>query len=482
MKRPTRIARLQNSAKHALELRSSCEEKAKKAGRILESFRTLLSAPWQGSLWPPPPFLVPSVIEGLLSSNYAGITEVMPGEADHYCTVVARELASQSLAGLHIFTNDSDLLVLNTANDTRVVLLNSLTYNESDNLTADVFNPTAITKSLGLQDLLGVAYRMKHDSHMALDVAASLVLQGANQTSPGYEHFLAELDNTTVDVAFGINQQAYVGRMDPRLSELVCQTAAKDASEDPDDSPCMFLPFMIDDIHKASAWRCGSDLRKLAYTVLAHGGTFTAIDEFDRRGDRVVACRVDLYHDLLQALHSYRDWLSQQLSAVQSKDTQSPWRVIAAITLLCDLQAQDKPAPALADITTVVCTGKLSSWAQIHLTAQLNAVLYSFRMLKLALGFKLAGHDLAWPDRHVHGLSGLLTTLPPLSELFVTLSEQDCNAFTDLIQLHCDTDGETPRPRKRIRKTAQSLSDRQDDRHHANNEALANNPFAMLAE
>lgn len=416
---------------------------------------------------------MPSLIEGLLHSKYGTVTKVMPGEADHYCTVAAKELVNPDV---YIFTNDSDLLVLNTVNDTKIVMLSSVAYTEAG-LCADVYNPGAIVRSVGVEDMLKTAYKMKMDSQIPFDTAAARVTQDPHLYAPGYEAFLAELEGTTVSITFCADQQRCLEQMDPRLSELIHRLATNEPSLE----PSMFLPFIIDDIHKASAWKCGSSLRKLAYSVLAAGTSFSVINEFDRKGARMAASRIMLHDDMHQALRSCHTWLEQQVSLVRTKGIQSPWTAIGGITLLCDLQAQDKSAPSSADLSNVIHKRKLGSWVQIHLSAQLDAVMYSFRMLKLALEFVLAGphggnHYQAFAD-----LSQLLTNLPPILQLFDPLPEMYCELYQELIRTRCVTDDVVNRPHKRAKKTAVSRGPAQNGQHDAI-KALASNPFAMLAE
>lgn len=455
-----------------MALRFSYEEKARQTGRTLESHRALLSSPWQGALWPPAPFLVPSLIEGLLSSKYAKVTKVMPGEADHYCTVAARELTS---ADVYIFTNDSDLLVLNTMNDTRIVMLSSLAHIEGG-LCADVYNPTAIVRSVGLNDMLKVAYKMKMDPHLIFDTAAARVLQEGHLYAAGYKDFLAEIEGTAVSTTFCANQQECLDRMDPRLSELIHRLIA----QEPDAEPSMFLPFLVDDLHKGSAWKCGSSLRKLAYSVLS-GTAVKTINEFDRKGTRMADTKIALHTDVQQAVCSHQTWLEQQVLSVQTKGIKPLWRAVGGIMLLCDLQAQDKSAPSLADITSVIHKRKLCSWTQIHLSVQLEAVMYSFRMLKLALEFVLAGPNAKDDGQVLTKLSNLLVDLPSMLQLFDPLPEIYCDTYCELVRPQCHIDDTTPRPRKRAKKTSTGRESTKN-RHPDASKTLASNPFAMLAE
>ena len=117
----------------------------------------------------PPPFLVAAVIEALFaSSEYAGLTWVVDGEADAFCAAAAYEIASDDgYVSISIFTNDSDLLIWESGWQTRIVMIDEMTENEDESgmtLQALRFFPTLMAvrrnHSLRLPDLISPAFEM----------------------------------------------------------------------------------------------------------------------------------------------------------------------------------------------------------------------------------------------------------------------------------------------------------------------------------
>ncbi|KAI4146515.1 MAG: hypothetical protein L6R39_003434, partial [Caloplaca ligustica] len=112
---------------------------------------------------PAPPFLVPAVLDALARSNqYAAITTVVPGEADPYCALAARNLDAT------ILTSDSDLLVYDIGPKASVMFFNQISTSPGEAvldtvLQANVFVTAAIAKRLQLPNLHRLAYEIKAD-------------------------------------------------------------------------------------------------------------------------------------------------------------------------------------------------------------------------------------------------------------------------------------------------------------------------------
>ena len=77
-----------------------------------------------------PSFLVPSLLEGLRESRYAGVTEMVAGEAEAYCARYLR-MQMQTDRGI-ILSNDSDCLLYDIGDHGAVVFIYdiSFTYQE----------------------------------------------------------------------------------------------------------------------------------------------------------------------------------------------------------------------------------------------------------------------------------------------------------------------------------------------------------------
>lgn len=268
--------------------------------------------------------------------------------------------------------------------------------------------------------------------------------------------------------------------LDPRIAELVLQlqhskpcssgTDTEDwgpdneetnGDEDEEDNMHMFLPLLIEDTSRDSAWAYGSSIRRLAYTMLLHympilppystaekRQSSRRIKEYQRRGTRIVGLPIDLDLDfasnginsriaiLLHSIHSHemRSASAQSEPTTEIIPIASTSRFWKAYAL--DLASEQrllnaKPLPD-ADwvkgyLTPELLSYKPTSWDHVHNQATIEAVLYSLRMLKqiTSLVIRFASSNTGEDETEdgeelkvgVKELIDVLANLPPIDEL-----------------------------------------------------------------
>ena len=96
-------------------------------------------------------FLAPALQEALLDSPFSSKTKTVPGEADDWCALHAKENAKSI-----IFTSDTDLVLYDYSFDTLIVFLH-----DADVATGiKAYSPDEISKQLQLKSLVNFAYAL----------------------------------------------------------------------------------------------------------------------------------------------------------------------------------------------------------------------------------------------------------------------------------------------------------------------------------
>lgn len=202
--------------------------------------------------------------------------------------------------------------------------------------------------------------------------------------------------------------------LDPRLSEFVHQSTSTHLG--------MYLPLLLEDPTRFSAWKCGMRFRTIAYSIVRlnyHPGTGAAYEKTKRGGSNISNVDVPLLseaetRDSLRRLATDIDGWLHRLDLEYSPTF---WRIIAGAFLLEDLQSLYQQTPGCSVL------GKLlefstndDRWMYFHYLACMQAELYSLRMLQQVL--LLPPHLQDQPkgdmsvDQYVEDLIGRLVTLP----------------------------------------------------------------------
>lgn len=204
----------------------------------------------------------------------------------------------------------------------------------------------------------------------------------------------------------------------------------------------LFLPVLVEDPSRATAWKAGTIIREtaiyLAATMLC--GTAATVREHKRSGQRV---RGTECQELSQSLCRERlmGWTKQwanQLSDLRGFGSVLGWRIVALRHLLIDLAEEEKPLPTKQAAMLLLTSGEASTWDQVHLQAQYQAVFYSLRMLKQVLGFLVAfktsegqQHEQG-DDGAITGLLKVLGSLPQIAAFFEPEKPEDEEARREL--------------------------------------------------
>ncbi|MCJ1469540.1 hypothetical protein MMC07_008173 [Pseudocyphellaria aurata] len=375
---------------------------------------------------PPPAFLVPAVLDALRTSKYAPISSVVPGEADLFCARAALESRHT------IFTNDSDLLLYDLATSSEVAFFNRLELKSSHDtsrncslLYARLSQPAKIVSRLGLRGLRRLAFEIREDK--------SIKLRHAIECAKQSMAFLGSRSSSTRQNAFEKFEEEY----DIEVSD--------------------FEAFI-----RSSAWEVSRELRYFAYSCLGFKESerpLEQVSEYVRRGARIVRDDVSLLsrEEAIRYATAFTVKLEKFRSFLADFSKSSIWRPYALYEVFDWYVGSGKEPPSKHTLTTVFSgTNKDErlSWYEVHISAQLQAVLYSLRMLlqilrhlsfaiqqKIEISQKIHEEPLA--SRTVESLvlprepsnlpveflrlEHLLSTLPFLDELIPSRLELEAN-------------------------------------------------------
>ncbi|KAI5201813.1 hypothetical protein E4T39_04983 [Aureobasidium subglaciale] len=436
-KQNTRLSRLQSYANQLVTFRAlNKEDLPSRMDNAKSPKSDVLSAVVSSNrlkALPAPPFLVPAVIEMLFESRYSSLVSVIPGEADAYCAEAARQY------GGVIFTSDSDLLVHDLGESGKVILYRDLETihlpSRGKCLKTQEYHPAAIAKRFELPNLVKLAFFMSQDRHKSLTENVRLAAKDTPM-SAGFDEFAEEYGSLPKLSKLAMGESSNETRilkalaeLDPRISEIVHLVRIKESDEAPSDlhdsnNLDMYLPFIIDDPTRTSAWRSGVSLRTHAYSLLRLlNSSITQITEQERKGTRVAGTVVEIgsTSDHIKLLEDCLSSLKHDLDHYPSLGRAAKWRAVA-VKLVCQSNLDnDKPPPLSNDLNRLVTGSRegVLSWSFIHASGQMQASLYSLRMLyqiSIVVHGLLegTGHDALAP---LQKLITLLQDLPSLREL-----------------------------------------------------------------
>ncbi|KZM18285.1 hypothetical protein ST47_g10552 [Ascochyta rabiei] len=347
-------------------------------------------------------FLAPSLREALLGSPYASRTRIEPGEADDWCALHAKDY-DRSI----IFTSDTDLLLYSYPAETLIVF-----FQDADVTTGvKSYCPEQMRQKLRLDSLAQFAFAIiREPSHTSDDLlrdALSLDLK-----SDSYLEFSGRYaGRTTIPSHFSKDSglPLPLQNLDVRVSEFVHQ--ALDSSP----IPLVYLPLLVEDPNQSSAWSSGQDYRKLAYSLLVP--KTSVVHEYRRKAQGISVQEIPPHvvevsiSDMMAHISGVSNW-----AADKNVGPGLMWPLFALSIVLLD----SKTPPSVTVVLHILNGDFDNSWDFIHLTARLQAVLYSLRMLKQVLAVYLAIHGLnkLQIDKDVLELAKHTATLPSIADTF----------------------------------------------------------------
>ncbi len=367
---------------------------------VVEIFNSASRSPFPSKGLPPSTFLVPAVLDALSTSPYASVTSVVLGEADLFCARAVKE------HGGIILTSDSDLLLYDLGPLGAVVFLNQFklqgahgSSSECGTLKASLTRPSKIASRLGFDDLKYIAFVIAQDSCLswvearkrAEQLTRDITEGDALDQKPALEHFFNAYDTKFsnlefcqgADTTFATNglQESF---LDPRISEFISRCPF---------SASMYLPFLIDDPSRTSAWDVSRQLRFFTYSCLALGniGLPEIVFEHVRRGSRLVEDKADIlsHMETIAFAQNLVDKLGKFKDLLRDSSRQYLWRLYAIHGVYSWYLEKGKTPPSKETMATAfsgIATGQLS-WIEVHISAQIQAILYSLRMLNQALNY-----------------------------------------------------------------------------------------------
>lgn len=378
---------------------------------------------------PAAPFLVPVVLDALRNSCFSSVTTTVACEAEVAC-VNDREPKDM------ILTSDSDLLVLTPVG--RVMFFNDFSFGSlmtpNDTLEGVYYSRLDLASKLNCGNLLKMAFYMTRDPHLGIKECAKQASQlgfPSENVAHKYAQFKENYATAAQYSAFACVTevknpypalQESLERLDPRISEIVQQwLSGLDTTKFPiigstsdyissQQSRTMFLAFLIDDPTRASAWRASSEIRCMAYSILALYGPAWKMIEYDRRGERMVGVEISLIKQP-QSLVERCKMLLVDLSAIELHgDTglQDEYKLFLLTSVLKSAAASTTAMPDRESISHFLTSPSTSySWPHIHLSAQLEGCLYSYRVLQQMLSVYLCGDIPAHPEVDIQMLQDL---------------------------------------------------------------------------
>lgn len=411
-KRDTRLERLE---KHREELDNFTKMQPKKAatkeipmqpatGKAL--LQPLASSTTRNPKALEPPFMIACAIEHLRQSAYCSLIYLIPDEAEVGCVMYACQEPNVAM-----MSSDTDLVVFPDASIKRVtlVLLRTLEESELESgkalLMADCLRPAEISRRLKISSLHLLAYQR----HLDPGATSSIVIRAARTTSTSVSvgNFLAEYD-CIKEVEEALCAQHCSVHLDPRLSELRSQYRNSRHTIDILTPMNMYLPALFEDPALEAPWQYGTDLRQLAYSLLNFSVPSklrrARLLEYQRRGWRTGGRVVDLLSkkDLLTVFDEDTSLLPPVDVGESGTVTMKSWQKLA-------LQAVNKQRGE---------DGRYTFLPPIHLSACVQAVLYSLRLLKQVA--ELLSDTAPTSQLIPQDLLDKLATMPSLADLMDT--------------------------------------------------------------
>lgn len=385
---------------------------------------------------------MPAILEALLqSADFKDITQVVPGEADLYCANYVAE------HGGVVLTSDSDLLVHELGMDGAVSFLKDIrpAFNpdaSSGQLNSLIYEPKCIAERLDISSPHGIrslAFELLQDPHLTFPqlLKNAKACKSLLEQPEKFSQFLAEYDQLLPNMPHASDKEVQVCSqlriLDPRISELVLYfvafTSTKASASLSNDIrsqyPHVFLPFLHDCPVRTSAWESSSALRQIAYGLLnltvSRDRKDLSVFEHRKQTDKSNGreqqlpdqlCIPEECTNLIGQLSTLRVrfpefpkellWIAMALhqNAEYSKDHNKSPTVILFMQQFQELGRSNSPGSF--------------KWEAVHFFAELQASLYSFRILKQILSFVLA-HNSSFPEP-LGQLHAELKSLPDLTQ------------------------------------------------------------------
>ncbi|KAF1829042.1 hypothetical protein BDW02DRAFT_592894 [Decorospora gaudefroyi] len=350
-------------------------------------------------------FLAPALQEALQASPFASRTRIVPGEADDWCALHAKDNA-QSI----IFTSDTDLILYDYRPETLIVFLNDADVTAGIN----AYSPDHIRKKLQLKSLVPFAYVLRSGPQ---DTASDLAhnARGVNLDSAEFVDFSRRYIAKIVAPAYISHMSdslLSLPKLDVRVSEFVQQ--ALEGSE----RPLVYMPLLVEDPNQASAWNICYHVRTLAYSLLANKKM--TVHEYRRKAQGIAVQEIATYltadvsttaADLERQVGALIEW-----ATIKPPATELLWLLFALSLVLQELNTP----PPVPLVLRILNNDFDNTWPYIQLMARMHAALYSLRILKQIITVWLHLNLIADTKLHtcLSSLSKHMRSFPSLPAIF----------------------------------------------------------------
>ncbi|KAI8961383.1 XPG domain containing-domain-containing protein [Daldinia sp. FL1419] len=458
---------------------------------------------------PKPPFMVPAVLEALKSSEEWGpLVIVVPGEADMFCAQDVRE------NGGTLLTSDSDLLIQDLGPKGCVsffwdIIPADPTSKESG-MVAMKMSLHDINNQLGLTNLGGllhVAFE-KQKRNMSFDAALQKVRDSHKDTlrSPEYQAFLERIGIRDY-IPSGHAILTVLSNLDPRISEVVIQILCLGEVEarSPElyaklrgpEALSIFLPILIENHDKKSAWTCSTNSRQIGYSILQSLTLqkYDAIIEYRTLDPSTSSSGRQIK---IPGLEETIENCAQLVATLEKLAVAFPsslqWLAFAVYQDVEWSTSEDRYPPSAALLSKITNGPKIVeeySWDLIHFTAQAQACLYSLRIAKQILGVVVhMNQDLPASAYQLHNLLALLPPIgewPAIEHMSDALSKfgdaDGLRVITDILRIpriEIKPSNDSTESRKRQRRDPELLPRKERQRNIKISPSI--NPFAILSQ
>ncbi|KAI1383381.1 XPG domain containing-domain-containing protein [Hypoxylon trugodes] len=461
---------------------------------------------------PKPPFMIPAVLEALRRSEAWGhLVLVVPGEADMFCAQDVRE------NGGTLLTSDSDLLIQDLGKGNVSFFWDVVPTDHTSKelgIRACKMSLHDINERLGLINLGGlprVAFE-KQRTRMDFDTAVQKARDSREDTlnSKNYRHFIEELELKEYiprhHAVLGI-----LSDLDPRISEVIIQTLLLEEAElntstldtktqRGPETLSIFLPVMIENRDKKSAWTMSTDVREIAYSILQSLINQKASKIIEYRtldpttalaGREVTIPEPEETINSCVHLVAILDQLAQGLPAPDLS-----WLGFAVYLDVESSISEQRPSLSAALVSKAASQledlDEMYSWDLIHFTAQVHACLYSLRIQKQILDVAVfMGQDLPTLVQELHNRLAslpLIAEWPTVESMFDLLSRfgnaKGLEKIAGMLGISSIVEAELstnhPEPRKRQRGAGEAALPKGSQQDTKRPRSI--NPFAILSQ
>ncbi|KAI1090701.1 XPG domain containing-domain-containing protein [Rostrohypoxylon terebratum] len=398
----------------------------------VNDFDDILTTP---NKMPSPPFLVPAVLEALKNDkDWKHLVFVVPGEADTFCAEDIRR------NGGTLLTADSDLVVQDLGPEGSVAFFWSMTTGPpfANKIMAQKMSFHHMNQRLRLTQLGGltrVAFEsMKGDrwgDPLEFDVALRKTKDAREDTlqSPEYKKFIEELEPKR----YLPNNHPVLGllsSLDPRISEFIIQALLlideaswlEDKSLRGPETLSIFLPILMDNYARKSAWTDSLETRQLAYHILQTSTRqkISRIVEYRTLRSKLQTGReIQIRFPNPAVLNADCKRLIALLEKLAKNFSPTPMQWLAFAVYWDVKRSSSEGDEALSaqlveEANQYQSDPQTYSWDLMHFTAQLQAHLYSLRIVKQILDVVLViGQNVPAAAQQLHDH---LASLPPIAE------------------------------------------------------------------